>query len=196
MRDLEVGKPCRPDATPAQADAEYARRWGERALVEGAEYAFRRGEHELIVRLGSITRRELDDVGQGECEFALVVENDVLFFLHRFGRSMSWSDAPFSWWLVPEAERMPAPAPQAAEPSVLLQVALVDAGTDIVRALRRVFLSPAFGRALHAAIRVQASRPWAGRDAFDRQIAAAHERCPESRSMLSAAFARMRSDGQ
>ncbi len=195
MRDLQVGKPCRPGLTSAPAGAESTRRGAEPKLAEGAEYAFRGGEHELVVRLGGITRRELDDVNDGECEFALVVENDVLFFLYRFGRSLPWSDAPSSWWLVPEAERVPPPARQAERPP-LLQVALVDAATGIVRALRAVSLSPAFARALEAAIRVQASRPWAGRDAFDRQVADAYGRCPESRSMLSAAFARMRSDGK
>jgi hypothetical protein len=195
MPDLQVGKPCRPESSRAPADAEHARGSGERDVVEGAEYAFRRGEHELVVRLGGITRRELEDVGRGECEFALAVENDVLFFLHRFGRSMAWSDAPFSWWLVPEAERVPPPALQSTGPSALLQVALVDAATDIVRALRSVPMPPAFALALHRALRVQASRPWAGRDAFDRQVAEAHARYPESRRMLSAVFARMRHDG-
>jgi hypothetical protein len=164
-------------------------------LPEGAEYAFRRGEHNLVLWLGSATRRELDDVERGECEFALVVENDVLFFLLRFGRSMPWWDAPFSWWLVPEGQRVLPPALDDGKPSAPLHVVVVDAGTSIVRALRTVSLSPTFTGALHAAIRVQASRPWAGRDAFDRQIEEAHGRCPESRAMLSAAFARMRGGG-
>jgi hypothetical protein len=194
MSWFEVGKPCRSDRTSAPAGGDYAARWGEPKVVEGGEYAFRLGEHELVLRLGSVTQRELGDVGRGECEFALVVENDVLFFLHRFGRSLLWSDAPFSWWLLPEAERVLPPASEA-ERSAVLQVALVDAARDIVEAARAVPLSPEFTRALHAAIRVQASRSWAGRDTFDRQVAEAHGRCPDSRKMLSAAFARMRCAG-
>jgi len=51
--------------------------------------------------------------------------------------------------------------------SAPLQVVLVDAHTELVRALRVVTFSPTFTRALHGAIREQAASPWPGRDAHD-----------------------------
>jgi hypothetical protein len=148
----------------------------------------------LVLWFQSPAQRELDDVGNRECEFALVVANDVLFFLYRFGRSMGWSDAPYSWWLVPPNQRVLPPAPERETPTAL-QVTVVDAAAGIVLALRAVQLSLPFTRALHAAIRVQAETPWADRLAYDRQVAETYRRWPDPRAMLAGSCARMRAQG-
>src|SRR5437870_4284573 len=144
MPNLQVGKPYRADHPVVRRGAASAHSPDLPASAECAEYAFHGGEHELVLWLEGATRRELDDVARSECEFALVVENDVLFFLQRFGQSMPWSDAPFSWWLVPEGQRVLPPLPEVEELSAVLHVVVVDAATGIVRALRDVPLVPSF----------------------------------------------------
>jgi hypothetical protein len=98
-------------------------------------------------------------VRNGKCEFAVTVEGPVIFFLYRFGHTITWSDVPYSWCLVPEVQ-WSLPEPEGEESPALLHIILVNAGTGIVRVLRGVTLSPAFTQALDEAIRAQAAAPW------------------------------------
>ena len=62
--------------------------------------------------------------------------------------------------IVPEEERTIPDEPATPETGALLQVILVDAGRNIIRAIRGWKLSPGFTRQLHQAIRRQAALPW------------------------------------
>lgn len=171
---LEVGKPY---GAP--------RRW-----PEGGEFNCRAGGLELLLRFGQLSRQEIDDCARGECEFAILVEGLVVFFLYRFGKSIRWSDAPYSWWLVPEDQRTPptwAPGEQSRQ---ILQVVLLDAANGTVKAIRAVSLPPPLSAAIDVAVRSQASTPWVGQKAFDAAIAAAYTKHTKTESMVAAATAR------
>lgn len=144
---------------------------GRTSYPEAVQYSYRGGAHELLMWLADPLEREVRDIARGDCELALFVEQPLLILLYRFGKTLPWSDAPFAFHLVPQAERsLPEPT-GVAEPHALLQVTLVDAVTGIVRALRMIALLPAFTTALHLAIRDQAAAPW-DPAAYDRALAA------------------------
>jgi hypothetical protein len=143
---------------------------GRRNWPEAVEYNYRQGAHELRAFLPNLRPWEVEAIREGPCEFALAVERDVLFLLYHFGKALPWSDAPYSWHLVPEDQRtLPEPA-GLVEPHDTMQIVLVDALTGIVKALRMVSFSPAFTVALRSAIRDQAARPWPGGDEYNRQL--------------------------
>ncbi len=181
MPDLhryEVGKPYIP---------------GRRNWPENVEYNYRQSTHELRAFMANLNLWEVEEIRRGPCEFALAVEGDVLFFLYRFGEgrreAVPWSDAPYSWHLVP-ADQRSLPEPHGLpEGRDTLQVILVDALTGIIRALRMVSFSPAFSTALRLAIRDQALRPWPGGAEYDRQLTAIYDRY-DSQALLARAVAK------
>ena len=65
----------------------------------------------------------------GNAEFALLIYGLAIFFLYRFEKAIAWSDAPYSWHLVPADERQLPETPESAETRALLSVVLVDART-------------------------------------------------------------------
>lgn len=162
---------------------------GRVALAPRAEYNFRGGQHELVLCLAELTETEVTAVREGEAEFALLVSGDVIFLFYRFGGAIDWSDAPYSWHLVPPGQReLPLP-PTSDEGRAPLLAVLVDADRNLVRALRALTLSPEFTRALHEAIRAQAARPWSA-DRYDAELRRAYDRWPTSEAMLRAATVR------
>ncbi len=174
MRVLQVGKPYIPGRTD----------WRE-----GVEYNYRAGAHEMRMFFERPAVSEVEAVRKGECEFALAVEGPVIFLLYCFRPAIDWSDAPFSWHLVPEIERT-LPQQEGNETRALLHVDLIEAKTGIVRALRVVTFSPEFTYALHNAIREQAASPWLGRDAYDAALRDAYRHYARSEDLLKRAVAR------
>lgn len=154
-----------------------------RSWPEVALYQYRGGSHELVLFLPRPTSREVRAVRQGLASFAFYADQNLLVLLYAFGDGLPWSDAPFSWHLLPEAERVLPPETRGEE-RALLSVVLVDAETGIIRALRVVTLSPTFTRLLHDAIREQAARPWPGDALYDAQLAALYQRYPSTTALL------------
>lgn len=105
-------------------------------LPESVQYNYRAGQHELLMVLGGLSGREVQDIRRGTCEFALYVEGPVIDLLYRFGQAIPWSDAPYSWHLAPVRERTLPELEPTLETRAVLSVVLVEARTDIVRALR------------------------------------------------------------
>jgi len=174
MHALEVGKPYIA---------------GRASIEPRGEYNFRGGQHELVLAFSGLDSREVEAVREDDAEFALVVSGDAIFFLYRFGDEIGWSDAPYSWHLVPADQREQPEMPANVETRALLSIVLVDADHNIVQALRAVTFSPEFTRKLHAAIRHQAGRPW-NRAVYDRELREAYKRWPTTESMLRAEIAR------
>lgn len=169
----EVGKLYNPERT----------RW-----QECAQYNYRGGQHELIIFYSRPSRQEVQAINKSESEFGLVVEGDVIFFLYRFGSILPWSDAPFSWWLVPEDERVMPPPETSTELRALLQVILVDADSGIIKAMRALTLSNEFTVKLHHAIYEQSQRNWPGDGAYEKQLQVAYQKYPDSATMARAAI--------
>jgi hypothetical protein len=158
---------------------------------EASQYNYRAGQHELVLFFPAPSKGEVLDARKGDCEFALFVEAHAIFLLYRFGKSIQWSDAPFSYWLVPENERsLPDIEGNDRETRALLQVLLVDAATGILRVIRTVSFSPAFTRAIHQAIRDQAARPFLGQQPYDRWLVDVYRQYPTSTAMVRGAVAR------
>jgi hypothetical protein len=143
---LAVGKPYRP---------------GRRAWAEGANYNYRSGEHGLGMFVADPTLKEVAAVESGPVEFGLMVEQEGLFVVTRFGRTLSF-DCSYQWHRVDPAERVSPPPTEETSSALraLLQIVLVDASTGLVRALRAVSYSPEFTRAIHRAIAAQAAAPF------------------------------------
>lgn len=157
---------------------------------ETAQYNFRAGHHELVLFYADPSKDEVREIAKARCEFALVERESAIVLCFRFG-SGEWSDAPFSWHLVPERERDLPSADLEAEKRAVLTVVLVDAGTGITRALRQVSWTPAFTRAMHEAIRKQADAPWDDL-AFGRAIQSLYAIAPTSQALVSLATATTR----
>jgi len=164
-----VGKPYHPDKT---------------IWPEHVEYDYRGGEHELIMFWPDPTIKEIEEVKNGPAEFGLFVEDNVIFFLYKFG-TMQWSDAPFSIHLIPEHERV-IPGPKHGLHAIL-NIVLVDANNGLIEVLRASTLSPEFTTALEKAIQEQSSKPF---DATEHQksIDRAYKMYSHSRDMAQRAI--------
>jgi hypothetical protein len=103
---------------------------------------------------------EVQAVKQGKATFGLVVKDDLIVLVFKFG-SIPWSDASYTWHRVPADERTLPKSPDElrSEERATVTVFLVDADTGILLAIRQVSLSHDFTVQLHQAIRDQASRP-------------------------------------
>ena len=153
---------------------------------EVVDYNYREGTHEIRIFLPNPSPGEIAGIQSGKCEFALYLSGSVIFLLYTIAGAVRWSDAPFSWWLVPDHERqMPNPEPTDVE-RALVQIVLVDASTGVIKAMRAITWSPEFTAAIHKAIREQASRPF-DRAEHDRIIAATYRKFPDSADMLNVA---------
>lgn len=167
MHRLEVGKPY-----PVR-------------LPESIQYNYRGGQHELLMVLGRLAACcTVDDIRSGPCEFGVLMRGPVIFFLYRFGDSLPWSDAPLSWWLVPEKERIAPPLSESPGTRALLTIILVEQETAIILALRAVTFSPEFTLAIHDAIRAQAEKGWCGELTYNRAISEAYGTWPHVSDMV------------
>jgi hypothetical protein len=126
----------------------------------GAQYAHGRNGHELTLFLCDIDERHIQDVRNGEGEFAVIVELSLIVLAYRFGQMIPWSDVPYCWHLQPAHHRVIPPPDLSPETRALLWITLVGAHDGIIHAQRGVTLAPEFTRVLHSAIRDQASMPF------------------------------------
>jgi hypothetical protein len=161
MYAYELGKPYHPD---------------RKIWPSGNQFNCRGGECELVLFFGRPTFAEVSAVKSGRAEFALYDHDGLVVLCYRFVHpqgGIPWSDAPYQYHLVPEAERIPPPNPSGLSPETraLLHVVLVSATGGQVRALRTIPISPAFTRSLFAAIGRQAARPFDSRQ-YDSQLKA------------------------
>jgi hypothetical protein len=159
MHAYEVGKPYDP---------------GRKIWPQGSQFNCRGGELELVLFRDEPTPAEVEGVKTGQADFRLYGQDGLVVLLYRFRHGqggLPWSDAPYQYHLVAEAERVPPPDPGKLSPEsgVLLHIILVNAAGGQIRALRAVSLSPEFTRALVVAIGRQASRPFDSR-AYDSQL--------------------------
>lgn len=178
LHTTEVGQPYRGAFPPEDS-------W---------QYNFRGGQHELVGFILRPKASEVREIRSGRAEFALVAlppeAPDAIALALKFG-SLPWSDAIYSWHLVPEGQRVPPRLEDLTPTSrALVPMLLVDRGSRIILAGRGLTFSPEFTRALHAAIREQAARPWPGETEYGRQLQALYARYPSSEELAAAATVR------
>jgi hypothetical protein len=140
---------------PAYRVGELFRR-GRCTWPEGAQCTYSPGGHELTIFRSDIQEDIVNAVRRGQAELALIVEFPLIVVTYRFGESIPWADAPYSWHLQPVSWRVVPTVEHSPEARALLWITLVGAEDGIIHAQRGVTLSPAFTRSLHHAIRTQA----------------------------------------
>ncbi len=143
-----------------------------RQWEEGTNYNFRAGMHEILLTFRQPKPVEVQAVKQGEATFGLVVKDDVILLVFKFG-VIPWSDASYTWHRVPAIERTLPKAPEVLRPEERAQVTtlMINADTGILLAIRQTSFSHDFTVALHQAIIEQAARPF-DQVRFDRQLRA------------------------
>jgi hypothetical protein len=125
---------------------------------EGAQYNYRGNTHELLLFFSEPSKSEISSVKSGTVDIAVTAVSDILLLLFRFEPGIPWSDAPYSYWMVPSGERAVPPVLQG-EQRPILQTILIDAGSGIIHAIRTVSLSTRLGSVLHEQVRDQAAKP-------------------------------------
>lgn len=129
---------------------------GARNFLEGAHVSITPGGVELAIFMDEPTVGEVQAI-QGKSPAMYLVERpNTMLFLAQFGDL--WLDAPYSIHRIPAAFRGSPPAPLQGY-GWLLTVVVVDAGTGIVRAMRRLALSNRFSNAALRVLAEQANRP-------------------------------------
>ena len=124
---------------------------------EGCTYNYDIGGHWLHYLYRNPTPVEVASIMRGPAQFAIFIQEPVIFLMHQFG-DMPWSDAPYSWHLVPEKSRqLPELDPNL---HALLKVVMLDSETGVVTALRALTFSSEFTWRLHQAIRAQTILKW------------------------------------
>ena len=131
-------------------------RQGYESWPAGSRFTYSPGGLELTLFYPDIHDSMIDDVRQGESEFAIISEPPVIVLAYRFGKAIPWEDVPYTWHLQPASWRVVPSTNHSPETRALLWVSLVGASDGIIHAQRGVALSPSFTLALHNAIRAQA----------------------------------------
>lgn len=177
---LEVGKPYHPD---------------RKMWPETPQFNYRGGEFELVLFFGQPTPADVRAVKEGRSEFALYDRDGLVVLCYRFidpRGGVPWSNAPYHYHRVPEAQRIPPPDPRHLSPEsrAVLHVILVNAIGGEVRALKPpVSLSPEFTRAMFRAIAHQAVRAFDSRK-YDADLKALYFRFPVSDQLAEACAVR------
>lgn len=152
---------------------------------EASRYIYRgETEHELILFYSNPTTEEIQAVQSSEAEFRLHVAMYVFLLLYRFGEDeIPWSDAPYSFHLVPDEERVPPPPLFYSHKEGILRIVLVDADTGIIKALRTVPMPAQFATSLVYAVDVQAHQLF-DRDGYDGVLRTIRKIYPDSADIV------------
>ncbi len=130
---------------------------------------------------------EVQSVKTGEAQFGLVVKDDVILLVFKFG-AIPWSDASYTWHRVPENERTLPSEDLGAEERAQVTTFMVNADTGILLAIRQTSFSHDFTVKLHQAIREQSAKTF-DQVLFDRQLRKLYSQY-QSKDLLKLAVAR------
>lgn len=135
---------------------------------EFVEYNYRSKAHELRLFYKDPSPAEVAGIQAGKLEFALYPYRDAIFFCWR--ANGVWSDSASTIHLVSPEERILPDDVGNADERGLLTIFLINASNGILEVIRVVSFSPAFTRALHAAIWKQSQMPFPGTEAYMAQV--------------------------
>lgn len=155
-----------------------------------SRYLYSGGEHDLELSGARLTRRHADAVRDGSAEFALLIEEPVVFLCSRFGDAVPWTASPYSWHLTPRELQSIPPLPSSPEERrAFLAITLTDPGGGPARATRNVTLALDFTRALNEAIRDQARLAFSV-TSYNRIVTDIRRRCPTAQALAAKASIR------
>lgn len=114
---------------------------------------------------------------------ALFCKYNVIFLLFKLG-NMPWQDAPYSYWLVPEAGRAD-PEADLRRPGdrLFLHCFLVNAATGVLENMRAVTFSPRFTTQLLESIKAQSLIPTT-QEQHSASIAQIYRQYPTPKAMV------------
>lgn len=169
---LAVGEPFAPGVTYGGNDR--------------FEYRYTNGTHLLQCILGRLSEREIQAFQHGAMHVGLYTRGDSLFFLFKIDGLYEWSDQAFSInALPPEAREIPAPQPGSDK--ILLSMALVDADTGLVRALRAVTYSAHMTQLFERILRRQVANGLT-QEQHQRNVEATYREFPQSKDLVRRAL--------
>lgn len=118
-----------------------------------SRYNYRCGVHELVLVHQRISRSTIRAVAEGGAEFALVVDEPLVWLCYRFGEAIPWGAALFDHEPSRREADLPPPGGSPLEQRGLLHVDLIDAADLSLKATRNVTLWLDFTRSLNESIR-------------------------------------------
>jgi hypothetical protein len=150
------------------------------------QYSYRSNNHEIALALPDPLPAKIQELKECKIEVAFYMEDDVICFLYCFQNKIAWSEMPFSFHLMPEAEQSLPSDPDLLMPVERdrVEIVFVNAVTKRVVGLKSAMFSHLFTVRLRAAIISQASKTWPGRAMWDRQLRQIHARYTTSKSLL------------
>jgi len=140
LNKLEVGKPYQEGVTRYQ---------------EGIKFDFTNSGAYLYIMFNSPTKKEIENIRNGNVEFAVYPADEVLFMLFKFG-SLQWMDAPYSVHLSKDLVLQDIEEGQG----YALHITLINADNGIVEVLRLIGLSTKFSQQLKKLIEKQKDMPF------------------------------------
>lgn len=158
--ELEVGKPY-PGTLPDD---------------DAAVFEFSKLGPELRLFFSGIPDHVVQRVEDDECFLGLLRSGDIAVVPWRIGDVMS-GDAQFHVYLYPPETR---PTPEILDKalSYIVQIILVDRTTNMVKAMRRVRLSPTMSKMFNEVIAFQHGNH-IDREAYDAQVSVYQNRYPD-----------------
>lgn len=170
MSTLQVGEVYSPDFN---------------SYPEATQYCYRDGVHDLVLFWTRPSPDEVNGFRTRPVEFALYVQQPVLFLLYRIANVCEWSDVAYNvHQLRPEEQAVPANPPGDR---ARVQMTLVDASNGIILAKRVVGMGPAMTQALRHTLREQTQLPYSRFD-YEALVQQAYARYPDSDAMLKDAW--------
>jgi hypothetical protein len=150
---------------------------------EATQYSYHDGVHDLVLFWRAPTAEEMAGFRSQPVEFALYVQQPVLFLLFRIVDVCEWSDVAYNVHLLSEVVVPTNPPGDRAR----VQLTLVDASNGIVRAKRVVGMGPSMTQAMRHTLEEQTALPFSRFD-YEALVQQAYARYPDSDAMLKDAW--------
>jgi hypothetical protein len=154
---------------------------GHTEYSEATQYCYYDGVHDLVLFWASPSAQEVRGFNSQSVEFALYVQQPVLFLLYRIADVCEWSDVAYNiHQLRAEEQEVPKETPGDY---ARVQMTLVDTGTGIIRAKRIVRMGREMTQAMRQTLQQQAQIPFSRFD-YEALVQQTYARYPDSDAML------------
>jgi hypothetical protein len=154
---------------------------GHTEYSEATQYCYYDGAHDLVLFWANPSAQEVRGFNGQPVEFALYVQQPVLFLLYRITDVCEWSDVAYNiHQLRAEEQEVPTETPGDY---ARVQMTLVDAGTGIIRAKRIVRMGREMTQAMRQTLQQQAQIPFSRFD-YEALVQQTYARYPDSDAML------------
>ena len=155
------------------------------AYSKATQYCYYNGIHDLALFWSRPTLKEQNDFLKHTVEFALYVEQSVLFLLYRIADTCEWSDVAYNIHQLRDREQeVPADLPDSRGK---IQITLVNADSGMILAKRMLSISPEMTQALRHTLQAQSRIPCT-RSEYEAEVKLAYARYADTDAMLKDAW--------